>query len=181
MIVAGVDPSLTGTGVAVVSSAAPDSLVTRTIRTRSTDGPLLMRMRYLVAEVYAAVEAAELVVVEGLSLGSKGSATRDLAGLWWLLVEALSRQARPYPSRTVAAVDPSTLKLWTTGHGHASKTEMRAHITRRWPTAGRLTYDEADALALASMGLHRIDALPWPPTLAQARAIQTPQWDVEAA
>lgn len=180
MIVAGVDPSLTGTGIAVVASSAPHSLMTRTVGTTPDDGPLLTRMRYLAAEVYAAVEHAELVVIEGLSLRSQGSATRDLAGLWWLMVEAVACRERLYLRRQVAVVAPPTLKLWATGSGRASKREVRDHICRRWRLTGRISCDEADALVLASMGLHHAGLLPWAPTPAQMRAIVTPRWDVEA-
>jgi Holliday junction resolvasome RuvABC endonuclease subunit len=155
--------------------------VLRRFCTKPADGPLLTRMRYLVAEVFAAVEHADLVVIEGLSYGSHGSATRDLAGLWWMLADALSRRVRLYPHRRLAVVEPATLKLWATGSGRADKREVREHITRRWHLAAKISADEADALVLASMGLHHAGALPWAPTQAQARAIQTPSWDLEAA
>lgn len=180
MIVAGVDPSITGTGIAVVTGHRGMVPLTERIRTTPDDGPLLHRMRYVVAETFSTVADAEVVVIEGLSLGSKGSATRDLAGLWWMLVNALTTKERLQPRRRVAVVAPGTLKKWATGSGRATKAEVRDHVTRRWPLAGRISYDEADALALASMGLHHVGLLPWAPTSAQLDSVTVPRWDVTA-
>lgn len=181
MIVAGLDLSLTRTGIALVSDDPSFAPVTSTVRTRPADGPVLHRMRLVVAESFAAVQQARHVVIEGLSFGSHGSATRDLAGLWWLMVDVLASAERITLGRSLAVVDPSTLKLWATGHGRASKKELNAHMSRRWHLPGPITHDEADALALASMGLHHHGGLPWAPTPAQTRAVTTPDWNVEAA
>lgn len=181
MIVAGIDPSITGTGLAVVARH-PGAVTTRRVVT-TPDRPLIERMRIIVGEAVAFCDLAELVVIEGLSMGSHGNATRDLAGLWWLLVDALTAKERLRPRKTVGVVAPSTLKLWATGHGKASKAAMREHMEHRWnlPRKPRISTDEADALALAGMGLHHSGRLPWVPTVAQERAVATARWPEEAA
>lgn len=180
MIVAGVDLSLTSTGIALVSTEEALRPETLRVRTKPTDGSTLQRMRVVVAETFAAVRQARYVVIEGLSFGSHGSATRDLAGLWWLMVDVLASAEREALGRGLGIVAPDTLKLWATGSGRASKAEVRDHITRRWHLQERITHDEADALTLASMGLHYHCGLPWTPTQAQERALKTPRWEAAA-
>lgn len=177
MIVAGIDLSLTSTGVALVSTEEALRPATLRVRTKPADGSTLQRMRVVVAETFAAVQQARYVVIEGLSFGSHGSATRDLAGLWWLMVDVLASAEREALGRGLGIVAPDTMKLWVTGHGRASKAEVRDHITRRWHLQDRISHDEADALGLASMGLHYHGGLPWSPTLAQERAVRTPDWE----
>lgn len=174
MIVAGVDPSLTSTGVAVVGDHPDDTPDLRTVRTSPGMGlSKLERMRYVVGEVYAMCRGADLVVVESLSFASHGSATRDLAGLWWMLVDRLTvRDRLGDPGRPWAHVPPSTLKRWATGSGIATKDEVRAELARRWRLAVRdMNRDESDALGLASMGLHSGGALPWAPSETQVDAL----------
>lgn len=180
MIVAGVDPSITGTGIAVIGAQRQCPPMTCRVRTKPSDGTKLERMRHVVAETHSLVADADLVVIEGLSLASHGDATRDLAGLWWMLADAITRPERLRPAPRLAVVAPSTLKLWVTGSGRAEKREVREHITRRFALTEKISADEADALGLAAMGLHHAGGLPWSPTLAQVRAIATPDWGAAA-
>lgn len=67
-----------------------------------------------------------LVVVEGPSYGSKGNALHQLAGLWWLIYDALTRAELP-----VAVVPPGVLKKYATGKGTADKTAMAVALQKR--------------------------------------------------
>lgn len=98
---------------------------------------------------------ADLVVIEGIAFGAKGSAKDRLAGLHWIIRTGLWRRDIPF-----TIITPTELKLYTTGKGTASKTEMVAALATRHGldlsmhkvTHGK--YDMADAYALAAMGYH---------------------------
>jgi Holliday junction resolvasome RuvABC endonuclease subunit len=146
--VAGVDPSISSTGVVVLgeeirfervqSKPGADSLRNRVTRLR------LMATR--VHEVVTAGESIRLVVIEGPAYGSNNQMTHMLAGFWWLLVHVLDQVA------PVAVVQPGTLKKFATGDGRAGKDEMLAAAIGAFPAAGIRNNDVADAAALAAMG-----------------------------
>ncbi len=178
MIICGIDPSLTCTGLARVDTKFPrPHAVTTAVKTKK-EMSKLSRMRTVRDEVSTFVRGADLIVVEGLSMASLGSATRDLAGLWWMLYDVCDEWG---------IVAPSTLKLWATGNGgHAGTTtqqkkRVQAAICGHWSIPLTKTYDEADALALASMGLQYEGELPWRPEPWQMISIKTPIWPVEAS
>lgn len=93
------------------------------------------------------------VHIEGLGFGASGDATRNLAGLQYLIVnECLDRGIEPL------IVAPTSLKKFATGSGKAKKTEVFESIEDSNPsffkdllevkkTKGR--YDLADAYWLA--------------------------------
>jgi crossover junction endodeoxyribonuclease RuvC len=93
---------------------------------------------------------ADVVVIEGLSFGSKGSAVTDLAGLHWLVRHTLWKTGVPY-----AVVAHPTMAKWLTGKGNAGKDECLAAAIKRFPLADITGNDEADALTLAAMGCAR--------------------------
>ena len=175
LTVAGVDPSLSGTGLARLDGGR--TVATRRLPTGPGDGSKLARIRMISEAVADWCRPASLVVIEGLSYGSHGSATRDLAGLWWRLVDVIESTT----GTPAAVVAPGQLKKWATGHGRGSKVEVRDHIAHRWSLVRRLSYDEADALVLASMGLHSLDELPWTATDAQRDTIRRAFRDEEVA
>lgn len=170
MTVLGVDPSLTSSGLAFVGEQVRLTRI-RTRKTRPGLNEKLDRIRYQLGAVVTASHGAELVMIEGLSLASIGTATRDLAGLWWLLINEIGRLGVP-----IGLVPPSCLKKWTTGNGNANKALMRQCIAVRWPKARPGSSDEADALALASMGLHHLGRLPWEPLPHQERSLDRVEW-----
>lgn len=173
MNVLGVDPSLTATGLCWVGpGGVPDLRTSRTKPGRTGTLAKLARMeRQVLVVVEAASAGADLVVAEAPSFGSHGSATRDLAGLWWLLVAGLRSCEVP-----LGIVPPSVLKKWSTGTGNADKFTVGQEIARRWPEVRIRTPDEADALALASIGLHHLAALPWRATAVQQDQLTRVEW-----
>ena len=103
-----------------------------------------------------------LVVIEGPSYASEHGQAHERGGQWWAVRRGLAvRQrpdGRPLP---VGRVAPSTLKARVAGHGQASKKDMRRAVAKLYPGQGldRVSFDEADAVGLALLGVIR---LRWP-------------------
>lgn len=172
MRVLGVDPSLTATGLCwLAEGEAPSVHTAKTRPGQAGTMPKLGRMWAQTTAVMDAAGRADLVVVEAPSFGSKGSATRDLAGLWWLLIAELRAAECP-----LGIVPPAVLKKWTTGNGNADKFAVGQAIARRWPDVLLRNPDEADALALASIGLHHLGSLPWRATAVQEEQLTRVEW-----
>lgn len=138
--VLGLDLSLTSTGIA--SSAGWCDR----IRPRGLRG--LERLRHIVAEVRSHAGGYQLAVIEGPAYSRAGQAGHDeLAALRWMTRDLLDRMDVP-----VAVAPPACLKLWATGRGNATKLCVRDAMAAVYPAAAIASSDEADALALASMG-----------------------------
>ncbi|TLQ48121.1 crossover junction endodeoxyribonuclease RuvC [Streptomyces marianii] len=140
-LVVGLDLSLTSTGVAGEGW-------TDRIRTKLRGDE---RLRHLVGAVAPFVKAADLVVMEGPSYGHAALAGHeDLAGLRVLVRQFCYRQSIPY-----AVIPPSTLKLYATGYGKASKGEVRSAVADLYGvyTEGAARYDEADAYVAMAAGM----------------------------
>ncbi|MFE2936687.1 hypothetical protein [Streptomyces sp. NPDC059278] len=143
-LVIGLDLSLTCTGVA----GAGWSDIIRTKR-RGDD-----RLNHLLAAVADFVKRADLVVMEGPSYGHAALAGHeDLAGLRVLVRQYCYRHRIPY-----GVVPPSSLKMFATGRGNATKGEVRSGVADRYGhhTEGVGRYDQADAYTAMAMGLHHL-------------------------
>jgi crossover junction endodeoxyribonuclease RuvC len=165
--VVGLDLSLTATGVAVVDSGAMgggymtttiktlghrnDSLSDRWERINGIAGSITGRLQGH-AEPYGRNWLdADLVVIEGPSVMSKGGSNWDRAWLWGAVVDLfLSSHVR------VAVASPSTVKKWATDRGNADKASVAVAVARLWDQFECESDNEADALALASMGAQRL-------------------------
>lgn len=169
----GIDPSLTATAVCHIRDGAPPEVaVSRTKPTGQSAVAKLARM-HLQAEFVAEYACtADIVLIEAPSLASVGRATRDLAGMWWLMFAELTRYPAP-----IGVVAPSVLKKWVTGRGNADKFQVGQHIAKRWPAVELSSDDQADALTLASIGLHHSGALPWTPTAFQTETLTKVEWN----
>lgn len=140
--VIGIDPSLTSTGV-----ASPLGW-TEAIKTKKLRG--LPRLRSILDELRTYTLGATLVVIEGPSYGHAGFRQHEeLVALRWMIYDLLDRADTP-----CVLVPPSSLKLWATGKGNASKEDVAAAMDRRHngEFLAKKRFDEADALALAEMG-----------------------------
>ncbi len=145
MNVIGIDPSLTGTGVAnadgdlttITSKPLGDTLTDRHDR-----------LLDIVADVLP-LDDVDLVVIEAPSLGqSRQGGTLDRNGLWWLLIHELH-----LAHHTVLEVAPATLKKYATGKGNATKPDMRVELFKR--TGVDLRDDnQVDAWWLRALGHH---------------------------
>lgn len=160
--VVGLDLSLTSTGV----SDGDTHRVIQTSPHEQLEARLDRLVRGVVSFALAApsessrwpmAATADLAVIEGASYGSKGSGVEQLAALRLMVRHRLWRLGIPF-----ALVAPSTLKLYVTGHGRASKPEMVKALDDRHGTALRTVkvkdgrYDMADAMALAAMGCDHV-------------------------
>lgn len=152
--VVGVDPSISSTGVAVISSYVAVTRVQSKPGGQDLDDRL-QRMRRQVLAVLEAMAVVEpsLIVIEGPAFGKNNAQTHMLAGFWWLLVHGLQKVA------PIAVVQPPTLKKFATGRGNAPKDEVLAAAVRGFPEIAVKGNDEADALALAAMGADRFGLL----------------------
>ena len=153
MIVDGVDPSLTATGVAVVDT---DDVLS--IRVDSVGGKghrdaswfdRWRRVEDLAGRVIGVFGGcADLVVIEAPSLAQRNAGSaHDRAGLWWSLFGRLARAEVP-----VLPVPPAVRAKYATGKGNAPKDAVMLAVARRYPQAPVATNDHADAVALAAIG-----------------------------
>jgi Holliday junction resolvasome RuvABC endonuclease subunit len=143
--VAGLDISLTGTGIATVGGT------TRVPTSGHRNDDLAARdarLRHITDRVLEEVGTVDLVCVEGpIKYQQPGGSTWDRAGLWWRIVSALLGRDMP-----VAVVPPMCRAKYATGNGNARKTAVLDAAQRRYG-AILPTDDEADALILRAMGL----------------------------
>lgn len=149
MRILGVDPSLTGTGVAwiergrvgtrLISTEAPPK-GTATVRSRHN------RLGRIVGGVSGELLGTDLLAVEAPSYGSVGGSKHDRSGLWWLIIDRAYRMGVP-----VVEISPRTRALYATGNGGAGKAEVIQAVST-W--LKRRSYDdnEVDAAVLAAMG-----------------------------
>lgn len=174
--VLGLDLSLTSTGMS-------DGTWSRVVQTTPADR-LEVRLHEIISEIGRFADAGvpvRLAVIEGPAWSKvSGVGHEELSALRVMVRHRLWRLNIPY-----AMVPPTTLKLWTSGNGRATKPEMVAAVADRFGhdltgikvKDGR--YDLADATALAAMGLARVgrpmgeaanpaslDAVNWPDLLS---------------
>ena len=168
MAVIGLDLSMTSTGLARVNNQgkAYHNAYTWTVKSKGNRGDTLEDRALRIADMKDRIVQDiglfdGLAVIESPSYGSAGSGTWDRAGLWWQVVSWLFNHQIP-----VAMVAPTTLKKWATGDGRpgrdnsltkaqqakASKEAVRTAVQALFPDVQLLTYDEADALAMAHLG-----------------------------
>ena len=163
--VAGIDLSMTSTGVAVfanselrtnwlrklsrVQSKAADWQSGRDAKGKpaATWKDRYVRMENITDRVAMLVPPRALVFMEGPSYGSKGAGTWDRAGLWWQVYEALHVAQQC----TVVPVSPSQRMLYATGNGRADKDAVLAAVVKRYPELDITGNDVADAVVFAAM------------------------------
>ena len=142
--VAGLDISLTGTGISTLGGT---TRVPTTGRRRDTILQRRNRMRLILDTVLTEVGDVDLACVEGPSHHSVGGSVWDRGGLWWLIVDGLC--ARDIP---VAVIPPMSRAKYATGKGNSRKAAVLEAAQHRYGAV--LDNDnEADALVLRAMGL----------------------------
>lgn len=179
--ICGVDLSLTGTGVAVISERATrppiagvEEFSTKLVCTGpvnpKTNKPSevlrdrVARSREIASDVWRYARSADLVVIEGLFTGKTAGKLIDRAATWMRIVDRCVSSDIP-----VAVISPTALKLPITGAGGASKTEMISALVRLYPNVVLKSDNEVDALACAHLGAV---ALGWDvPTLERHRKV----------
>lgn len=157
----GIDPSLTGTALAVVypdgshqvwrcaTEGSQDDSAERVMRR------ILGIERWLRDRLQGLPDDKPLLVgIEGPSYMSQVGHTFDRGGLW----HALYRRVWQSGADAVTVITPTQLKKYATGKGNADKDAVILGVCRRWSSfAGG--NDQADALTLAAM-IARLDGHP---------------------
>lgn len=148
MIIVGVDPSITCTGVA--SRGWSDRVLSpsRHMSGKTELANQLERMAKICRDVSRLAALADLVVIEGPAYAKSTANTHKLAGLWWLVASELSRSSR------LLVVAPTKLKRFAAGTGNADKGAMRDALVRRMPEYEPKDDNETDAIWLAALGYH---------------------------
>jgi len=163
MIVAGIDPSLTSAGIAILDHGRPHTLthVGHGSHNGANWNQRSRRIRYQCRRILDTIEEItdragldypELTVIEGPSYASHHGHAFDRAGLWHGLYGALDAQNMP-----VAVVAPQTLKKFATGKATAQKADVIA-AAETW--CHPAVDDEADAAWLACMGAIKLGCYP---------------------
>lgn len=192
MIIVGIDPSLTGTGIARIDTedrlVAAMTTVTSTGKRDDTWVTRTQRLEDLAHRISKHCLIADdlsgwpvnpdLVVLEAptLSQGRQGGHL-DRHGLWWLILARLTAWECPY-----AVVTASSRAKYATGKGNAPKDEVLLAVARRYPHVAVTNSNEADALILAAMGARHLgqpieDSLP----IAQRDAMERVAWPERSA
>lgn len=185
MIVVGIDPSLTNTGIVALHTGTP--VVLRSIGHQGRDGATYGERSDRIVSLCRAIvtvltEIADthgppgLAVIEGPAYGHNLPSAHDRAGLWWGLYSALRAKNTP-----TAVVAPGTRAKWATGHGRAPKAEVLATVRSWWPNTRIANHDIADAAVLALMGaLYAGHPMPFPIKPRHRTALDTVVWPVLA-
>lgn len=165
MRIMGLDLSVTCTGVAFPAGE------TMAIKVKSRGE----ERRFEIAEhveIAARACRADLVVIEGLGGVYRGEAAREIPMLHGAVRLALRRSRIRY----TAVVSPSTLKLFATGNGNASKITMRV-TAKRLLGSEYATDDECDAdwLRIAGMTVYGL-----PVRVSRPAALVFPEPQVQA-
>lgn len=151
MKVTGVDLSLTGTGLASIDDQFGEPYVHTKVLTSKPDNGTVhnryKRLEAIASRVIKFCEGSNLVVIEGPSYASAGRGTFDRAGLWWWVVSILELTEVP-----CIEVPPNTRRKWATNNGQASKAAVAVAVGRMWPEVTTVDDNDADALALATIG-----------------------------
>ncbi|MDV8066406.1 crossover junction endodeoxyribonuclease RuvC [Rhodococcus sp. IEGM 1366] len=158
--VVGIDPSLTGTGIAILghpkTAESPNVPILTTVKTEKRGTRFLDRANRIsqqIEQIWKAMPPlVRLVVIEDLPvvnpMPGAASAYQDRSALIIALGAKIQKAGLP-----LVAVNLSTLKLFAAGNGHAKKPEMIEAMKFLWPHADIGKDDNrADALALATMG-----------------------------
>lgn len=184
MIVAGIDPSLTSAGVAILANGLPEYLGRfgfpghngANYQSRSR------RIRKQVQDVIRVCRGADLAVIEEHPYAIRVSASEfDRSGLWHGIYGSLDALNIP-----VAVVSNSTAKKWATGKGNAGKSDVMAAINEQWSRTplwpGIDCDDISDALALAAMGAHHLgEPMPFELKPRHTTILEVVQWPELAA
>lgn len=150
MIVAGVDPSLTSTGISIRNEAGEVSLflVTSAGRKGDTDHdhlPRILSIRDRVMRILVE-NHVDVVVLEG-----RANSQFDQGVIHWLwgeLFKTISLGAKI----AVVVCPPTSMKKFVTDNGSAKKIVVALRIAKMWPGVEIIKDDLADALGLMSMG-----------------------------
>jgi len=161
MKVLGIDPSLTGTGLAVLNSRGRivDHTTILTKPIRGTDR--LTVIETVVRNWLRHLEPGDCVIMESPSYGSRTGNQHELAGLWWILMRAIVDRKNMLGGRlTIKTVAPRARAKFITGNGNADKKAVMAAVRALFPQTQQGWDDNAiDALVIALMAREELDVV----------------------
>lgn len=190
--VAGVDLSLTSTGVAILDTVTRvvtlHTITSRPTKPKDATSSVHDRVTRL-RGIWTALclngpldDELDLAVIEAPSYGSSNGGKHERSGLWWAVATAMYETVG-----AVAEVSPSQRMKYATGSGAADKDKVLAAVIRRYVDVEVSGNDTADALVLAAMGarylgepyepdlplthLAAMDKVDWPKTNAKTGAL----------
>ncbi|MFM9373202.1 hypothetical protein [Streptomyces sp. Da 82-17] len=151
--VVGIDPSLTGTGIASSNgwcdvigykrARAKDPGITQLPHTER-----LKAMRQLVDQVLEQIGTPNLAVLELPAVSRSGGGAHERGWFWWQLYGRLRDRDVP-----IGLLTPNARALYATGKGNAPKNLVVDNIARRFPDWATDGNDNAaDAVALMAAG-----------------------------
>lgn len=144
MKIAGIDPSMSSTGVAIIDW--PKMLVT-SVKAPKVDASIsgrLSRASIVAGEVDKLIADCDVVVIENYQRGG-------MVNVALVEFQAMLRYAIYRLDTEFLEVAPTQLKKFVTGKGNASKAEIVSKLSRAH-NIQFTTDDEADALGLAIIG-----------------------------
>lgn len=156
MIVTGIDPSLTGTGLARIVSDAGKvrAVATHTVGSEPCGKSVearLDRLSVIVSEVAEFILPGSLVLIESPAYTRQAGARHERSGLWWLI----ARAAKAAGCRVVE-VSPTARARYATGNGNPGKRAVVAAMREQFPLVPLADDNQADALALAQLGMRLV-------------------------
>jgi crossover junction endodeoxyribonuclease RuvC len=152
-VVVGVDPSLTGTGLAS-SNGWCDVIGYKRARakdpgiTQLPHAERLAAMRALLTQVTEAIGTPSLAVMELPAVSRSGGGAHERGWFWWQLYSHIHNRQIP-----IGLLTPNARALYATGKGNAPKNLVVDSIARRFPDWATEGNDNAaDAVALMAAG-----------------------------
>ncbi|MGW6376267.1 hypothetical protein ACWFRB_09410 [Rhodococcus sp. NPDC055112] len=159
--VVGIDPSLTGTGLAIIRPDTTPELhtIASTGRKSDTWQQRATRLTNLRNHTMGLVPRnTTLAIIEGPAYAAQGAGIHDRAGYWWMLFQALTALGIP-----TAVCPPTTRAKWATDKGNAGKADVAMAIAKLWPNTEIRGDDQADALCFATIAAQHLGRpMPYP-------------------
>lgn len=122
MKILSIDQSYTSSGIcSFTDSVLTDARLLKTTKELSTFNRASTIGKYI-ADL-ADTHKPDVIALEGLAFGIRGNATRDLAGLQYAIIIPLLDLGYEL-DKNVFIISPKSLKLFATGSGKASKSDM---------------------------------------------------------
>jgi crossover junction endodeoxyribonuclease RuvC len=143
-IYVGLDPSLTGFGIAAVGAGVDRTWL---LKPKKSGVDRLLEISYNLADVFTELgDVTDLALEDTVRSSYASSVLGELAGIVKMTCNTVLKGNARYPIK----VPPSTLKKFATGRGNAKKTEVILSVYKHY---GREFTDdnEADAYVLAQI------------------------------
>lgn len=142
----GLDPSLTGFGVAAVGEGVDETWL---IRPESRGVDRLLEVGFVLADIFSGLgvkNISDVAIEDTVRLSYAASALGELAGIVKTTCHTALVGRAKYPLK----VPPTVLKRYATGKGNAKKIEVVLSVYKKW---GKEFRDDnlADAYVLARM------------------------------